>query len=339
MPQPRSAGASPSLGPHKPSPSNGPVRGGTNPDAAAHDVKGRASSDGHGRIYVERKTGEEVEIRDVWKDNLHEEFKRIRAIVVDHPYVAMDTEFPGVVARPIGSLCASADYPYQSLRCNVDLLKLIQLGVAFTDSEGKPAKGCPCWQFHFKFSLDDDMYAQDSIDLLVRSGINFEKHDEEGIDVQDFGELMMSSGLVLDDSIHWISFHSGYDFGYLLKLMTCQPLPSDEEAFFELLRAYFPRIYDVKHIMHSTDPTFRRGLNYLAEELHVERIGPMHQAGSDSLLTAATFFQMRVQFFNGKLTSKGIVGVIHGLGKDGDPHREERERRVKNGESGGFEYH
>ncbi len=32
------------------------------------------------------------------------------------------------------------------------------------------------------------------------------------------------------------------------------------------------------------------GLNALADCLQVERLGPMHQAGSDSLLTAKTFF-------------------------------------------------
>ncbi len=32
------------------------------------------------------------------------------------------------------------------------------------------------------------------------------------------------------------------------------------------------------------------GLNALAETLQVERLGPMHQAGSDSLLTAKAFF-------------------------------------------------
>ena len=40
------------------------------------------------------------------------------------------------------------------------------------------------------------------------------------------------------------------------------------------------------------------GLNKLAEDLEVERIGPEHQAGSDSLLTQATFFKMRQMFAN-----------------------------------------
>jgi len=41
----------------------------------------------------------------------------------------------------------------QKLRCNVDLLKLIQLGLTFTDEEGNFVDGCTCWQFNFKFSL------------------------------------------------------------------------------------------------------------------------------------------------------------------------------------------
>lgn len=75
--------------------------------------------------------------------------------------------------------------------------------------------------------LQEDMYAQDSIDLLTRSGIDFTRLEERGIEVDAFGELLMSSGLVLSDDIKWISFHSGYDFGYLLKLLTNAPLPGE----------------------------------------------------------------------------------------------------------------
>jgi hypothetical protein len=41
------------------------------------------------------------------------------------------------------------------------------------------------------------------------------------------------------------------------------------------------------------------GLSSLAETLQVERIGPMHQAGSDSLLTAQVFFGLTKKHFNG----------------------------------------
>ena len=47
----------------------------------------------------------------------------------------MDTEFPGVVARPITDQYAH-DYQYQTVRCNVDLLKIIQLGVGFVNEKG-----------------------------------------------------------------------------------------------------------------------------------------------------------------------------------------------------------
>lgn len=82
----------------------------------------------------------------------------------------------------------------------------------------------------------EDLYAQDSIDLLIKSGIDFKRHEEQGIDVFDFGALIMMSGVVLNEKVKWMSFHSGYDFAYLLKLLTCLPLPDDEAEFFELTK-------------------------------------------------------------------------------------------------------
>mmetsp|Transcript_17558 Transcript_17558/g.39692 ORF Transcript_17558/g.39692 Transcript_17558/m.39692 type:complete len:160 (+) Transcript_17558:850-1329(+) len=69
---------------------------------------------------------ETVEIRNVWAENVDEEMENIRELIETHPYVAMDTEFPGVVARPISGTYAP-DFQYKSLKCNVDLLKIIQV--------------------------------------------------------------------------------------------------------------------------------------------------------------------------------------------------------------------
>ena len=44
-----------------------------------------------------------------------------------------------------------------------------------------------------------DMYAQDSIDLLMRSGIDFDAHEARGIDVDHFGELLMCAAAVRRD--------------------------------------------------------------------------------------------------------------------------------------------
>jgi len=257
---------------------------------------------------------------DVWAHNLHQELARIMDIVDDYPYIAMDTEFPGVVARPIGSFKNSHDYHYQTLKCNVDLLKIIQLGLSFCDEEGNLLPGTCTWQFNFKFNLSEDMYAQDSIDLLAKSGIEFKEHDSKGIDVNDFGEILMTSGIVLNEDIKWISFHSGYDYGYLLKVLTCQALPKQEGQFFDLLHTYFPCVYDIKYLMKSCE-NLKGGLQKVAEQLQVERIGPQHQAGSDSLLTAATFFKMRHVFFENKIDDEKYMGVLFGLGLNlGEKH-------------------
>lgn len=52
-----------------------------------------------------------------------------------------------------------------------------------------------------------DVYAKNSIDMLIHAGIQFERHQEQGINAMDFGELLMSSGLVLLDEVKWLSFH------------------------------------------------------------------------------------------------------------------------------------
>lgn len=72
---------------------------------------------------------------------------------VMHFLLSQDTEFPGVVARPIGEFRSNADYQYQLLRCNVDLLKIIQLGLTFMNEQGEYPPGTSTWQFNFKFNL------------------------------------------------------------------------------------------------------------------------------------------------------------------------------------------
>ena len=73
------------------------------------------------------------------------------------------------------------------------------------------------------------------------------------------------------------SNHAGYDFGYLVNLLTCQNLPDTESDFFELLKLFCPNIYDVKYLMKSCK-NLKGGLQEVANELEVARIGPQHQA-------------------------------------------------------------
>mmetsp|Transcript_25695 Transcript_25695/g.35478 ORF Transcript_25695/g.35478 Transcript_25695/m.35478 type:complete len:286 (-) Transcript_25695:15-872(-) len=271
-----------------------------------------------------KPTSENLRIRDVWADNLDAELDIIREVVDSYPYIAMDTEFPGVVARPVGTFKNSGEHQYQTLRCNVDMLKLIQLGLTFCDAQGNlptvDHEFC-IWQFNFReFDMKEDLYAQDSIELLKSSGIDFEVLEKSGVDILRFGELLMSSGIVLNDDVRWITFHSGYDFGYLLKVLTCSPLPVTENEFFEVLKLYFPQIYDMKYLMKFCG-SLHGGLNKLAEQLEVARIGPQHQAGSDSLLTSTTFFELCTHYFSPNSEVGGVekyVGILYGLGVDGD---------------------
>ncbi|CAM1502990.1 Fc.00g077660.m01.CDS01 [Cosmosporella sp. VM-42] len=294
-------------------------------------------------------------IREVWKHNLEEEMAVLREVVEKYKFIAMDTEFPGVVSRPMGGFRGKSDYHYQCLRTNVDMLKVIQIGVTFFNEDGEtpPARPpndfdlglasrraaaqgpFPCsWQFNFKFSLKTDMYNEKSIESLQQAGIDFNLLDRDGIDPKAFAALLIPSGMTCFDDVRWISFHGGYDFGYLTKLLTCLPLPNDEVDFDKRMKSYFPSTYDVKHLMkhaiklHNSglltpnDPNsteilqkfeHKSGLENIAETLKIKRIGSAHQAGSDSLLTGKVFFQMRDKIFNGEIPDEH-VGKVWGLG-------------------------
>jgi CCR4-NOT transcription complex subunit 7/8 len=126
------------------------------------------------------------------------------------------------VVKPVGDFKTAGAYQYTTIRTNVDILKMIQLGLTFCNSKGElPShNGELCvWQFNFReFDPENDMYAPESIKLLLDSGINFKTNASRGVDQVKFAELLMTSGVVLNADVSWITFHSGYDFG-------CAPSP------------------------------------------------------------------------------------------------------------------
>jgi len=260
----------------------------------------------------------EPSIRNVWWYNLEEEMQLLSDMVDDYPYVAFDTEFPGTLVR---SLDRSEDGEYKAVKCNVDMLKLIQLGVTLMDEKGNVAEvdGRSClWQFNFReFSMETDLYALDSIDLLQQAGIDFSKNRTHGVDIQVFSELLMTSGLVLNEKVHWIGFATQYDVGYLLKALTCRQLPDGEAEFFELVQLFFPNLYDIKYLpVVKFMAELQGGLNKLADSLDVQRVGMCHQAGSDSLVTAETFFKLIRKYYPNLEYVKQHSGKIAGLGDD-----------------------
>lgn len=63
-------------------------------------------------------------------------------------------------------------------------------------------------------------------------------------------------------------FHSGYDFGYFVKLLTAESLPTTEDGFFSLLNIWFPTVYDIKFLMKASK-LLKGGLQEVADDLGV----------------------------------------------------------------------
>ncbi|KAL6844220.1 hypothetical protein ACP4OV_025893 [Aristida adscensionis] len=275
------------------------------------------------RGWVEKKKrtpAAALQIRQVWADNVEQEFRLIRAAVEHFPYVSMDTEFPGVIHRPAKHPAAlTAGERYALLKSNVDALHLIQVGLAFAASPDSP----PALAFEINLREFDPRvhrHAADSVRLLADSGLDLAAHRARGVPARSLAALLMSSGLVCNPEVAWVTFHSAYDFGYLVKLLMGRKLPRTMPDFLKYVRVYFGEVYDVRHMMRFCGGAggLHGGLERVAAALKVERAaGRCHQAASDSVLTWDTFRQIRRLYF----AEEGVqacAGVLYGLELDGD---------------------
>ncbi|KAH6833947.1 Polynucleotidyl transferase [Perilla frutescens var. hirtella] len=243
-----------------------------------------------------------VVVRQVWQNNLVEEFRLIQRCADEFRFVSMDTEFPGTVfsldlpKHAFSSL--SPAHHYSQMKENVDALNIIQLGLTLSDSNGNlPRLGTRfqhVWEFNFcDFDADRDLCNRDSISLLRSQGIDFSKNKRRGIHSRDFAWCFLNSKLgPISTGRAWVTFHGLYDFGFLVKILTGKPLPHSLRDFMMLLRFYFgAQVYDLKPIAHAFG--HRGGLEKLATSLGLGRAaGKSHQAGSDSLLTMHAFLRL-----------------------------------------------
>lgn len=254
-----------------------------------------------------------TKIKNIWAHNLEEELNKISELLEKFPYVAMDTEFPGTIMKfdPRNVKYSEKELNHKNARINVNHLRIIQIGITLGDGRGNFPTPICTWQFNFKFDIDDDMYNADAKELLVQSGISFEKFKTDGISPFNFSELVYTSGLVMNDKITYITFHSIYDFAYLVKMLTCTFIPESLDEYKELLNILFPRFYDIKCIISDIySRSYSIGLSHLADRLEVNRDGPVHQAGPDAFVTMQTFTALMKKHYNGELDCKRINQIF-----------------------------
>ncbi|KAL5547453.1 hypothetical protein UlMin_002684 [Ulmus minor] len=254
---------------------------------------------------------ENINIREVWADNLEEEMSKIRGIVQRFPYVGLDTKYPGFVMTLATVDWTKAENNYLPLKDNVNWLKLIQLGLTFFDEDGflptcDTDQFC-VWQFNFReFNPREDLHSAESIKLLCQNGIDFQKNIEKGINARTFRARFMSSWVLSDKNRRWVTFGGGYDFGYLIKMLTGKNLPEKLQEFSEKLKEFFPVVYDIEHVMK-----YPITMNMLADDLGVRRFGNNRQAGADSLLKSRIFMKLKYQ--HSEAYFEDHVGVLHSL--------------------------
>ena len=255
-------------------------------------------------------------IIEVYQDNFNQELKHLCSLLNEYNYIGMDTEFPGIVYS-LPSL--TDDFYYKTTKLNVDYLKLIQLGITLSNDKGEYPKPFHTWQFNFQFDITKDKSSQSSMNLLITSGINFNKLKTNGINHKVFFEQFKICGLVLNPRIHWISFHGSYDFAYLLSNLCGGTLPESEKKFTDDMRVFFPNHYDIRILVKEKE-NLQGSLNKLARYLDVVREGKIHQAGSDSMVTIDVFWKL---IYEGFISEEKLIeskNILFGIsdGKDNE---------------------
>ncbi|XVE93216.1 hypothetical protein REPUB_Repub01dG0171300 [Reevesia pubescens] len=240
-----------------------------------------------------------VIVRQVFAEDLKRELLLIQSAIAKYCFVAMDTEFPGTIFKPDKRIIQQGNpvINYQYMKSNVDALNIIQLGLTLSDSQVSPSN-----------------YLNSKVSILLRIG--------KRVYSRVFAMMILNSGLVFNcfGGLNWITFHSAYDFGFLLKILTQKPLPYDLESFMRQLVYFFGyKIFDIKHTFRFFG--LQGGLEKVAKALNVNRVvGLSHQAGSDSLLTLQCFMKLKKSrvFENNQrnriLPALALYGLVSALG-------------------------
>lgn len=220
----------------------------------------------------------------------------------NYRFIAIDTEFPGSLRET--SQDATDEERFDDMSFSVDRTKLIQLGLTLFDNNGKIGG---TWEINFSdFDETEDARNERSIEFLKRNGLDLKKIREQGIEIEGFfSELFWI--LKQTRNITWVTFHGSYDIAYLLKCFTGESLPVLPERFSKAVSRILGSVYDLKVMAGQYKGlSSRLGLESLAHELGLNRVGTAHHAGSDSELTARVFAKM-VKIYNNVQATEGFV--------------------------------
>lgn len=88
-------------------------------------------------IKINQNSTELKNIKNVWMHNVEEEFRKISNLIDEgFTWVAMDTEFPGILYNYVID-SNQPELGYRILKLNVDNLKLIQAGITLAKETGE----------------------------------------------------------------------------------------------------------------------------------------------------------------------------------------------------------
>ncbi|XP_044496531.1 putative CCR4-associated factor 1 homolog 8 [Mangifera indica] len=253
------------------------------------------------------------EIREVWGSNVDSELQFFSQCLERFNFFSFDTEFPGFLRNSPRDVPESLRY--SDLKFNVDSMKIIQLGITLSDGEDNI---CSTWEFNFSdFDLERDAHAEESIDLLKKCGINFEKFRKDGVSSKVFVPKFLHI-LSRYRNIKWVTFHGLYDLAYVMKLLLNKPMPRSLFEFAEVASMVFGCVFDIKFMAKHCNGLLggEIGLNSVAKILGVERKGVTHNAGSDSLLSATVFARMKMMpGFQEGVFSGCLYGISTRIGR------------------------
>ncbi|KAG6470619.1 hypothetical protein ZIOFF_071696 [Zingiber officinale] len=209
-----------------------------------------------------------VEVRSVWAHNLDEEFALIRSAVPFHPFVALDTEYPGVVVASKNPYCTlTLPQRYELIRANVEALRIVQVGLTLSDAAGNLpcaiySDGTCVLRVEFNFR-QPDRSAPSSVELLQRLMASTSKR----INIWPRNYLLAAPSAC---------------FSWPFSPCTVtSPSPAILPPCSLLFRQ---RVFDC--------PGLYGGLGGVASTVRVRRaVGSRHQSASDSLLTWRVFYR------------------------------------------------